>query len=162
MFGLLILIVHFATLESRACSCIEQSVIEAIHIAEVVFVGRVISRSVTSDYSSVGLSEIRDTSNSGFPALPECAIAKVVIERTLKGNVVSDTITIVSSSDSESCGYFFEVGKKYIVYARQTTRFNMISPADNGDVRVFGTSICTRTRKWNQEEVDAIREVMKK
>jgi len=162
MFGLFLLIVHFATLESRACSCIEQSVIEAVDRAEVVFVGRVISRNVTGDYTGVGLSEIRDTSRSGLLGLRYPAIAKIVIDKMYKGKVESDTIVVVSSSSSSECGYYLEVGKTYVVYAGTSSRFKLIAPVGEGDARVFSTHICTRTTKWNQEEVDAIRAVLKK
>lgn len=162
MFGLFLLIGKCATIESRACSCIEQSVIEAVKSADVVFVGKVVSRIETDNYRSVGLSEIRDTSYSAFPALPETAIAKIVVEKMYRGKVDSETIVITSSVSSESCGYYFQVDKTYTVYARQTSRFKLISPVEDGDVRVFATSICSRTRQWNQEEEDAILAILKK
>lgn len=53
------------------------------------------------------------------------------------------TVEVITSSQSSACGYNFEVGQEYVVYAYQ-----------NKETGKLGTGICTRTRPIERAEED--------
>jgi hypothetical protein len=118
----------FTNIDVYACSCIprsnetiQQQVNQAKTDAQAVFSGRV-------------LQIIRK---------PETyqTIVKLRVENFWKGNL-SKEVTVTTGSDSALCGYKFEVGQSYLIYA-------------NGvDVDNLQTNICTRTAKFSEAKAD--------
>jgi hypothetical protein len=101
--------------KTHACSCaVSGSPAEALDRADAVFAGEVVS-------VRVGRSSLL-TYSSADPVS-----VKFNVSRVWKGPR-SDTITIKTVRSEVSCGYEFEEGRKYVVYAR------------NGE-----TGLCSRT-----------------
>ena len=63
------------------------------------------------------------------------------IEEAFKG-IKSKSVKIATSARGGSCGYFFEVGKEYLVYAYGSSEDSL------------GTSICSRTRSASDAQDD--------
>lgn len=64
--------------------------------------------------------------------------AKVTVEvaASYKGDAMKSTV-LYTSKDGDACGYPFEAGKSYLIYAEL---------ADNEGEKVLRTTLCTRTR----------------
>lgn len=102
--------------KARACSCIPpEPTGQAIEKADAVFAGR-----VTDVVPPANMTSSADKTKLTFEA-----------SHVWKG-VVSKTISANTASSSASCGYNFEKGKEYIVYA--------MNSEDGLDV-----SLCSRT-----------------
>jgi hypothetical protein len=109
----------FTNVETRACSClpfgdesVAKQVARAKNDARVVFSGRV-------------LEVIRN------PEKHQITV-KIKAEKSWKGTVPR-RVTITTASDSALCGYNFEVGKSYLIYAQ------------GADAKNLQTNLCTRT-----------------
>jgi len=99
-----------------ACSCypqedvpVEKQVKNAYIKSSTVFVGKVVEVIEKPDVYSI----------------------KFRVEKTWNKKFHSE-ITVLTAKDSAACGYGFQVGKKYLVYA-------------NGENNNLATNICTRT-----------------
>jgi Tissue inhibitor of metalloproteinase len=107
---------------SYACSCVfspeplKKQVQGAFSSAAVVFSGEVV--------------EIKDSPTNKYDVLVKLKVANV-----WKGEATRE-ITINTAKDSAMCGYNFEVGKKYLVYA--------YGLKDN-----LSTTNCSRTSTFN-------------
>jgi hypothetical protein len=157
----LTLILTFAwTINSFACSCEgEGTVSGSVKYSDEVFSGQVISRTLTTNYDSLGIVATGDTSKMYFNwrEFPT-AVVKIKVDKMFKGQLVSDTITILTPPNGAACGYHFQVGQKYIVYA---TIFDELLMTDQlkrrtFDNKTFWTHQCTRTQNWNTTEENEI------
>jgi hypothetical protein len=54
-------------------------------------------------------------------------------------------VVLYTANDSAACGYNFEKGKSYLVYAHSQKR---------GEEKVLGTNICTRTALLSDAKED--------
>lgn len=128
----------------------------------MAFSGHVISRTLTTNYDSLGVVTTGDTSEMYFKWWDDpIAVVRIKVDKIYKGQQVSDTLTILTPPNSAACGYYFQVGQKYIVYA--TTLDYMLGTARlkrrTFDSITFWTHQCTRTQNWNiTEENDIIKE----
>ncbi|MBK6751452.1 MAG: hypothetical protein IPG67_16010 [Acidobacteria bacterium] len=118
----------FAAAEtSLACSCIaptgklKTQVSNAYKDSDAIFSGKVISMEKTSDGNYW--------------------LVKLAVNYTWKGTGMSE-ITIKTALDSAMCGYRFENGKEYLVYAHGTAADLYVgncsrtgSVSENGDVK---------------------------
>ena len=105
------LFLFFGAKETFACSCAprDQTANEDFQKATAVFTGRVLSVQRKDNFVTV----------------------KIAVQKYWKGKV-SNEIKITTAKDSAACGFNFEVGKDYLVYATET----------NGKL---STNICSRT-----------------
>ena len=111
-----------------ACSCLpfgEESVAQQVNRAKkdasVVFSGKVLEVVRKPESSSV--------------------IVKFRADKSWKGNV-SRRISLSTGADSALCGFNFEVGKSYLIYAQGT------------DAKNLQTNICTRTAGLSNAKAD--------
>lgn len=118
----------FTNIEIYACSCFQpdnetltQRVGKAKNDARAVFSGRV-------------LEIIRKPENNQIAV-------KLRTEKLWKGNV-SKQVTITTGADSALCGYNFEVGKSYLIYAQGSNANNL------------QTNLCTRTAELTAAKAD--------
>lgn len=102
-----------------ACDCAETSVDAAVEAANAVFIGRVL-----------GVNEAADEENDTRTP------ARLLVQERLKGGLPS-AVTVATAISSTACGYHFEVGERYLVYA-------MRRPARGQPTRLW-TSTCMRT-----------------
>lgn len=157
---LTIFLILIGTFNSFACSCEgEGTVAGSVKYSDIVFSGQVISRTLTTSYDSLGIVVTGDTSKMYFKwrEFPT-AVVKIKVDRIFKGQLVSDTLTILTPPNGASCGYRFQVGEKYIVYA---TIFDEMLMTDKlkrrtFDNKTFWTHQCTRTQNWNATEENEI------
>ena len=120
VLSLFLLNLDFAT----ACSCIEQSVSQQIAQSEFIFIGKVtkINRPIFTLDSSDPIKVTLDVSK-GF-----------------KGSF-GDSIAVLTTQDSASCGYSFEENGEYLVYAT----------SENGNLN---TNLCTGTKRLDEANED--------
>jgi len=157
-----IALAFFGTLKSYACSCMGVTVKENFKYSDAVFSGRVISRTLTSDYTKLGVIITGDTSENylrrnNYPT----AVIKIKVDKMYKGKSTSKILTVLTPPNEAACGYFFKVGKKYIIYA--TIFDEMLSTGNlkrrTFDNSTFWTHLCTRTNKWDSTEEKEILKV---
>jgi hypothetical protein len=145
----------FISYGAKACTCIGESTVKnEIRAKDAVFVG-IIAES----------EEIRiyDTLNSSSVIYRVEMKYTILVEATYKGRQVSDTAYIFTGRGGGDCGFDFQIGQKYIVYARHLTpadRVNELVFIDKK--RAFRTNICTRTRKYDEQEIVEIEQYLKK
>ena len=109
---------------ARACSCAPPPApLVALGEADAVFSGTVVARRDASKPRADGMVGSMD------PVEYTIAVLEV-----WKGEL-ADTVAVRTARSSASCGYPFEVGTRYLIYARTRT--------DTGCLR---TNLCTRTR----------------
>jgi len=152
---LTILTIVLLNFETKACTCIgESKVKDEIKNKDAVFVGTIAESEEIKIYDTLS---------------PNKTIYRVrmkytmVVETIYKGRQFSDTAFIFTGSSGGDCGFNFQIGQKYIVYAGH------LKTADryNGEVYIdkksaFNTNICTRTREYDEQEIKEIEKYLKK
>ena len=122
-------VVVFGQVMAQACSCelpqanstLKRQVRTAYKSSLAVFVGRVID--------VVSLSETHSV------------IVKMRVDRSWKGNLQNE-VTLATGQGGGDCGYKFEVGQSYLVYAY------------GPDVTRLSTNICQRTAALTDAAAD--------
>lgn len=112
-----------------ACSCVQPLTVEAeFSRSEAVFAGRVLevkeNRNLSGSVTKSALFEIRQIWKGGSES----------------------QIIIQTGGGGGDCGYHFEEGKEYLVYAHRSTMY--------GDEEQLVTIICDRTKVLAQAQVD--------
>lgn len=122
----------------HACSCMPPgSATDELAKADSVFVGKAVS--VVTEEREV--AEIR----SFFSELR----VTFELQQVWKGLSEGDTVTVTTAADSAACGYGFEEGKTYLVYAYEARRNpeaeegSETEGAEDEDC-TFTTTLCTR------------------
>ena len=154
----------FSAIDASACKCQGQATVSgSVKSADIVFSGKVISRTLTSNYDSLGVKIMGDTTDSWFKwsKFPSLAI-KVKVDKIYKGKSSSETIIILTPARSASCGYGFELGEKYIIYATITDELLPSRKLERQafDNKTFWTHQCTRTQEWNKLEEEELKKVV--
>jgi hypothetical protein len=149
-------------LNAFACKCDDGTVSENVKYSDVIFSGQVISKILTRNYDSLGVKITGDTSqmHSNKYEYPT-VVVKIKVDTMYKGQLVSDTITILTPPNGAACGYYFQVGQKYIVYATILDKLPLAYKRKRRtfDNKTFWTHQCTRTQIWDSlEENDIINE----
>jgi hypothetical protein len=119
----------FSQTEGLACTCgssggnltIKQQVKEAQKQSRAVFVGKVMQVLQQPDSSDV--------------------VVRFRVEKSWKGNLPREVI-VVTGQGGGDCGYRFEVGGKYLVYAYGPNETSL------------GTNICQRTAALSEARAD--------
>lgn len=113
---------------ARACSCMPPPPpAQAVDESDVVFDGTV-ARIETIDPAD------------GFSALR----VDFVVHTQWKG-VTEGRVSVLTAGDGATCGVYFELGRRYIVYARDTEPHGRLE-----------THLCTRTGPWAEDEAIAL------
>ncbi len=119
---LLLMIVFASAQKSFACSCvmspepIKTQVKNAFTGADAIFSGEVVEITSQDEYHFA---------------------VKFKLAKSWKGEFAKE-ITIITAKDGSMCGYAFEIGKKYIVYA-------------NGKNDELSTTNCSRTAIFGEK-----------
>lgn len=146
---LLIFILVFSTTKTFACSCIEinesltKKVEKAFTNSDLIISGKVIE---------VILVNTEKIKSSADPI-----IYKFEITKTIKGKLEKEVIEIASEESGASCGYKFELGKSYLVYARKSTHFASKTKNEFD----FVTSLCDRNLMLNKVDKKELRKLKK-
>ncbi len=130
---------------SFACSCIggKPNVDEAMNTSDLVFKGKLIEKKIF----------VIDT------LWPSKKMIKYTfkVEKSYKGKK-KYKITIVTGLGHGDCGYRFNLGIEYIVYAKKE---KIVLPLENKIKKFFVTDICTRTTYKVKEEGKKIKAYIK-
>ena len=120
---------------SYCCTCIgKASIVSALKKADVVFLGTVYSKNIVA---------FSDTIIEGVTVDIIIGQYTFIVGFSFKGLTKVDTITVFTGLGDGDCGFPFELGKNYIVYAYCETKRYRGGP----DVEPFlFTDVCTRTR----------------
>jgi len=117
---------------AEACSCMESpSAMAAYNASNVVITGRV--------------SNIRNIYAQGSPTTPLRLRVTIQVYRTLKGGFSGHRRYIYTAPHSAMCGYPFEVGRAYLIYAYRNT--------EGGPPRL-STNLCSRTKPLSEAGPD--------
>ena len=154
---LLISIYFFVLPKSCACSCIvigKTTSESAYNTSEFVFSGSVLA-----------IQEITVRDTAFFNALvaegipPEKILSHLVdmpvrqitfkVISNYKNTYTQDTVTILTGLDGASCGFHFELHKKYIVFGYSDDTMYSLS---NSKDKLIWTDICTPTKLFSKKE----------
>jgi hypothetical protein len=139
----------WATL-AGACSCIGISASHAFEHSDFVFTGRVISREGAPATPVVGA----DGDTTWWHSSADMVRYRMVATEGWKGEP-SDTITIYSEVSEISCGFEFQVGQSYLVYAYVMTEDWWVRGWPVGATfPVLSTNLCSRTRELDRAAED--------
>ena len=132
LFCLTLLVGSSCPLVARACSCAPPPApLVALGEADAVFSGTVVARH----------DPCRPRPGGTWSSMDPMEYTIAVLE-VWKGEL-ADTVAVRTARSSASCGYSFEIGTRYLIYAR--TR------ADTGCLR---TNLCTRTKPLKYADKD--------
>jgi hypothetical protein len=113
---------------AAACSCVAPGPPQQeMEKADAVFSGRVAASEPAEPRDEVRFPRMRVT---------------LELDRVWKGCEEGDEVVLWTAADSAACGYEFETGERYLVYAYA---------ADDGSLT---TSLCSRTRPLGRAEED--------
>ena len=164
--GLLFLL-SFTLQATFACSCTPKSKIKvAYEGSQVVVSGEVIQVELEWTPDSTQIKELMALGWSA-DALEKKQIGfhykkvQLKVQTLYKGKTSSDTLTIYTGRGGGDCGFRFEAGKKYIVYADAKSYllpYRKDVKVPEGD-NIYWTNICTRTQTYNKQEVSGIEQV---
>jgi len=132
---------------------------DAVKYADCVFKGTAISKSVSLNLSGYGIKILGDTLSHFYRSTKTpISLFQIKVEKIFKGKSSSDTITIMTPVNGAGCGFNFNVGEGYIVYATmrdETIPGDKIKRISTSD-KVYWTNLCTRTAEWSKAEEDKI------
>jgi hypothetical protein len=156
---------------SYACKCNGPGTVkESFKSSELIIYGKVISRDtvVLSETINEGdAKEVRARLNDDKQQLQYFEMTYVlkieleIIEK-FKGDSVRKSIVIYTPLLSASCGYRFEKGKEYIVYASKNNFLSFLFKKEYENKRykkdnAYWTSHCTRTTEYTKLEADELK-----
>ena len=168
LFGniaLVCIIMSSAITPSLACRCFGiQTLSEGIQASDMIFSGEVLSVEYwnLADTSRIFINQdLKSQIDGQFEV--HLKIVKLKLERTYKGWIHTDTITITTMMDEAACAYNFKIGERYIVYAWIFDKKKLTEFFINNDANLIlcSTGLCTRTGRWQSEEHENLIGAMK-
>jgi hypothetical protein len=155
--------------QSFACDCDgTRTVKESFKSASIIITGTVIKSEVISLAETIQINKLKEI-EEGLKSAPDelkmlsrsVSSIEIVVKGTLKGNV-PDTVTIYTPFSGSECGYDFQVGQEYIIYAYNTGFYSFFlhGEVERGNItkeNAYWTNMCTRTTVYYKEEVDELR-----
>ncbi|TNE78448.1 MAG: hypothetical protein EP332_14150 [Bacteroidetes bacterium] len=136
-FALLVIFTIGAQL-GFGCSCIGKSdTVQSIHPKQMLVSGTIIKSMIVEQ-------QIGD-SMPGYPVFRrKSAIYLMAIDTVYQGKRIADTVEIHTGIGGGDCGYPFEIGKRYIVFA---SNYPLKFFKTN---RILKTNICTYTDLYSE------------
>lgn len=161
----------------NACSCSGIKSVEAgIEHVDLVIAGRVIKAEHFSNLDSILRKVVFknlkiNADGNDMPTkslqLPENSFSmgyslyEVQVHELYKGEIKRDTLSILSASSDAACGYRFQAGEEYIIYAHEGIKaFKEFEDFYKEDFSLYRTNICTRTQIYDSKEIDEIRRLL--
>lgn len=168
------ILTHLTT-ATFACTCIgkdKQTTETELNFADIVVTGKIITVTNFDYYDTTAYSEAApkfDTKQSGY-LIHQYKVFSLVIDTKFKGTkITSDTIQIVTGYGGGDCGYQFEVGKDYIVFAeawkeqiiklRHKKRKVKSKLTEITIANKFYTNICRLTQEANEKEMTNLKQL---
>ncbi len=137
------------------CTCGPMRTVEdQFKHSEIIVVGTIIEKDPMIQIDSVEYNRLINngldkTKARRFTSGGYYQYTLALSETAYKGNFLSDTLKIRTGLSGSSCGYSFEIGKKYIVYGYSKNPIPN-KPIDKQDE--FWTDNCTRTNFFSEKE----------
>ncbi len=151
----------FYGFKAICCNCIGESSHEIEFIkSDIIFVGSIRSSRIVKIWSDTSYARyIYETSNSSLsydefkyqsrsfgPLMMEYIFK---IDALYKGETSADTVVIRTGFGNGDCGFKFEFGVNYLVYAINESKINYVRPKlgrTEAELKgLFRTDICSRT-----------------
>jgi hypothetical protein len=164
LFLLLVLIQIAIPRSMKACDCIGESTVKGeLKASDIVVVGKVLAKNVVEIAETISWGSSTDTSKMRTLMKFHESKYTVLLTHKYKGRIKQDTVTIVTGMGGGDCGFKFEIGKDYIIYAqKETNGSHFFGDEGNGTIPgVFRTNICRRTMEFNQKEIDELEKNIK-
>lgn len=166
------LLAFFQT-EISACTCIgkdKQTTESEFSISDLVVKGKIISITDFDYYDTVGYvaAGLRFDAEKTSYMIHRYKLFTYIIDKKFKSaQTASDTIRIITGYSDGDCGYEFEIGKEYIVYA-ETWKEKAITVQHRkrklkrkiSQITIpntFYTDICRLTQELNQNELENLK-----
>lgn len=155
----------FNSFLSHACNCLPGgSIGENVSNSDYVIKAKVLSFSYTNKLDTLGVKLIGDPRNTFARYWSfNVKVYKVLVLKTYKGYLSSDTVSIVTGVNRAACTSDFVIGSNYIIYGFEKDYMgfsNVQRMATNA--RLFWTNSCTRSDYFtNEEEVNLSKEIDK-
>ncbi|MES2544672.1 MAG: hypothetical protein V4548_07295 [Bacteroidota bacterium] len=134
------------------CSCIGKGKLKtAIKKSDVILTGKILNKNIfivkfdeSGDYEGLNISYTEYS---------------VLITKKLKGQIISDTIRVVTGVGKGDCGYNFLVGSNYIIYGVYAEKY-----IENGEKvdRFLSTGICSKTKLYNLKEEKKVNRIVRR
>lgn len=140
-------ILFFPLNKSFACSCAEtneslsKKVNKAYKASTLIITGKVIN--------------VKHTNSGLIKSSAAPVIYTFEVISTLKGELKKATVEILSAESSASCGYKFELGKTYLVYANTSNHFS----SQTNKKSHFITGLCNRNEKLKKVKKKELRKL---
>jgi len=170
---LCILFLTSAMTKSFACTCIgkdKQTTQNELNFVDLAVKGKIISVSDFIYYDTVAysFSGLKFDSKQADYLIRKYKVFTLIIDKKYKGTEkLADTIQIVTGYGGGDCGYEFEVGKEYIVYAeawkekaisvRHKKRKAKRKITETVIANKFYTDICRLTQDANAKELENLK-----
>ncbi|WP_153801166.1 hypothetical protein [Foetidibacter luteolus] len=142
-----------------ACKCLPpKSVKEEMNNSDAVLVGRVLKKEVVRINDS---AKLMGNDSTGHPVFEEYVIMRyeIAVEKMYKGRATKSTVFVYTGSGGGDCGFHFELGGRYIIYAN-TAFYSLGFKFPSGE-NIFYTSTCTRTAAYTENEMEEIKTCLK-
>lgn len=172
LFFKIFLLIIITTGSASACKCVdEDSVNQAFRKTPQVFHGKVLSMKLVP-FSETVKKEKADSirmllkdDKQKLDLFDLNYIYKIEFQvlEGFKGSSTGKKVTVYTAMHSASCGYAFELNKTYIIYALEEGYMKsvfMSKSEGNMDIEkhdTFWTSLCTRTRPYDDGEASLLR-----
>ncbi|NOY48656.1 MAG: hypothetical protein GXO84_10795 [Chlorobi bacterium] len=146
---LLIFIFIISITNIFACTCallnesLSKKIQESFNQSDLILIGKVIEKELKF--------------NEKYQSSADPVIYKFEVAKIIKGKLKKEIIDIASERSEISCGYEFEIGKSYLVYAIKSSHFSSITKNEFDLV----TSLCSRNQKLSKVKREEIRKLKK-
>jgi hypothetical protein len=165
-FLLSLMLITTQTAAVFACNCDGAAELkESIDHSQIVFKGTVISKTSAVNLAPYGIVTTGDLSNKkGFDyqwTQTPTAVITIKIDKIYKGKSVSKTITILTPITGASCGFRFEIGRTYTIFA--TTNENALTTIERKSTNdtTYFTNDCSATHDWYKSDEKDITALMR-
>lgn len=154
---------YFLTITSWACSCAgKPDLKKSIEGSAIVVSAVVLSETIEADLQQFSVIE-GDTNDidykfNNYPS----KVVRLKVTKVFKGQVSSDTITVITAPDGAACGVHFQTGKQYIIYGQAEVNASANAKRKAINNNVYWTHLCTRTGQWKKEEESEIKKLIRK
>ena len=161
--------------QAWACKCASDPgpVKEEFKGSGLVIYGKVVSKTLVAPSKTIKenkVNEVRerlkeDKQKLAFFDTDYIFEVKIKVIEKFKGAYPGDTVTIYTAMKSASCGYAFETGKAYIIYAlkRCYMDFAFLTESDRNKnlekENTYWTTHCSRTAEYSKHEADELRAI---
>lgn len=146
----------------KRCSCVgTSSVNEAIEWSDVVVMGKILSKELIKLIRPPEFSA-EDSLTSPKIFTPKVAKYTLLVNSGFKGEFKSDTLEIYTGLGGGDCGFRFEIGRIYLVYADQNPYILLSDDWSYPTGKdIYWTNICTRTQIFDENEMKEIKKHIK-